>query len=249
MDIEKNENLDVSVILPFYKKYNDFVRVLPRNAAYFSRPGIEVLIVMDESSEEKQVLAYIKQYPRINWVVIVNDKDHEWRNPSKTLNVGIKHASKKYILIVSPESEMRTDIIRQFTRQIENNRSYCIGLVHFLDYSETRFFINGPPYGSIMASRDNLVKIGGYDESFDKWGGEDDNLRSRLKMLGVRETLLLEAHLIHREENRAKRTPIKLGHPLFRRVFYPISWLANNGHFGSDFKRIAYHYNRQGVEP
>jgi GT2 family glycosyltransferase len=247
--IEKSENLDVSVILPFYKKYNDFVRVLPLNAAYFSRSGVEVLIVMDESSEEEQVLAYIEQYPQINWVVIVNDNDHEWRNPAKTLNVGIKHAAKKYILIISPESEMKTDIIRQFTRQIENNRSYCIGLVHFLDYCETRFFIDGPPYGSIMVSRDNLVKIGGYDESFDKWGGEDDNLRSRLNMIGVRETLLPEAHIIHREEKSVKRTPIKRGHPLFNRVFFPISQLANNGHFGSDFKRIAYHYTGQGVGP
>lgn len=248
VSIEKNENLDVSVILPFYKKYNDFVRVLPLNAAYFSRPGVEVLIVMDESSEEEQVLAYIKQYPQINWVVIVNDNDHEWRNPSKTLNVGIKHASKKCILIISPESEMVTDIMLQFTGQIENNRNYCIGLVHFLDYSETRFFIDGPPYGSIMVSRDNLIKIGGYDESFDKWGGEDDNLRSRLNMIGVGETLLPDAHIIHREEKREKRTPIQRGHPLFNKVFYPISWLANGGHFGDDFKRIAYHYTGQGVE-
>jgi hypothetical protein len=234
------DNFDVSVVLPFYKKYADFTRVLPLNARYFSRPGVEVIIVMDEPGEEEKVLAFIKQYPQIDWVVIVNDAPHEWRNPTKALNVGIKHASKKYILVVSPESEMATDIMAQFRAKISGNRNFCIGLVHFSDYSQSRFFMDGLPYGSLMVSRDNLFKIGGYDEYFSKWGGDDDNLRTRLTMCGVTQTLVPEAHILHREEKKVKRTPVERGTPLYQKIFHPPGWLANNGSFGNDFNRIAY---------
>jgi hypothetical protein len=245
-------NFDVSVILPFYKKYHDFVKVLPANAKYFSRPGVEVILVMDEPTEEQEVLNLIRHYPHIHWLVIVNDKEHAWRNPTKALNVGIKHASKKYTLVISPESEMATDIMYQFRSAIQGNQDYCIGQFHFKVYGTSRCYIVGLPYGSIMVSRDNLVKIGGYDESFSKWGGDDDNLRSRLKLLGVRETLIPWAHVIHWEKKRLKRPPrlsASRRDPLVDKIFRPSHWLANNGVFGNDFNRIAYDYRKPDKKP
>lgn len=40
------QNFDVSVVIPFYKKLKAFKRVFPRNRKYFERNGIEVIIVM-----------------------------------------------------------------------------------------------------------------------------------------------------------------------------------------------------------
>jgi len=241
------DNYDVTVIMPFYKKYHHFVRVFPAHAGYFTRPGIEVIIVMDEPGEEEKVLDFIRQYTQVNWIIIVNDNPHEWRNPSKALNVGIKHASKKYILVVSPESEMVTDVLTQFKNNIQGNLNFCIGQVHFMVYGDTRFFMAGLPYGSIMVSRENLIKIGGYDESFSKWGADDDNLRVRLKMIGARETFLPEAHIFHWEEKKVKRyhkKPNAQQDPIMFKLFNPGHWLANNGVFGNDFNRIAYDYRK-----
>lgn len=243
-------DFDISVILPFYKKYKDFVRVLPRNARYLSRTGVEVIIVMDESSEEEKLLNLIRQYPEICWKVIVNDNLHEWRNPSRVLNVGIQCACKSYVLVISPESEMATDIMLQFRMKLNGSGNFCIGQVHFLEHHEKRFFLKGVPYGSIMVIRENLIKIGGYDESLDRWGGDDDNLRIRLKMSGVIETFVPEAHVLHREDKEdeksrpSRKSPIP-GTPLFQRIYHPCHWLANEGDFGHDFDRVAFDYSKR----
>ncbi len=246
-DTMEYDNYDITVIIPFYKKYHDFVKVFPSHARYFARPGIEVIIVMDEPGEEERVLNFIRRYPQVNWVIIINDTPHEWRNPTKALNVGIKHASKTYILVVSPESEMATDVMNQFKKKIDGNHNFCIGQCHSMVYGDSRFFMTGLPYGSILVSRENLIKIGGYDETLSAWGGDDDNLRYRLKMIGVREIFLPEAHIFHWEDKKSHRFT-KLANfksnSFTARIFNPPHWLANNGVFGNDFKRIAYDYRK-----
>src|ERR1043165_7633290 len=88
-------NFEVSVLLPFYKKYDEFRSALQTNAPYFERNGIEVIILMDSPQQEEELVALLKQYPFINWKVLINRQPHPWRNPVKVLNVGIKQASKK----------------------------------------------------------------------------------------------------------------------------------------------------------
>lgn len=80
------KNFNLSVIIPFYKKMEEFRRVFPINRKYFERNGIEVVIVLDTPDEREELLSYIMQFPFINWRVIMNDKPHDWRNPAKPLN-------------------------------------------------------------------------------------------------------------------------------------------------------------------
>src|SRR5579872_69591 len=91
------EYLDISVVMCWYKKFNDFKRVFPKNEQYFRRNGIEIIVVMDEDSEEDDLKGFLDTYPLINWKVIINRRPHEWRNPCKTLNVGIRNTSNRYI--------------------------------------------------------------------------------------------------------------------------------------------------------
>lgn len=79
-------NFDLSIIMSFYKRYEEFARVLPHNVPYFQRNGIEVIIAMDEPSEKEKLIALIKQYPFINWKVIVNDKEYSPCNHAPVLN-------------------------------------------------------------------------------------------------------------------------------------------------------------------
>lgn len=118
------KNFNLSVIIPFYKKMEEFRRVFPINRKYFERNGIEVVIVLDTPDEREELLSYIMQFPFINWRVIMNDKPHDWRNPAKPLNVGIRHATKKYIMICSPESEMLTDVIYILRKSFEDYSNY-----------------------------------------------------------------------------------------------------------------------------
>lgn len=156
------QNFEVSVVMPFYKKLEAFKRVFPQNRKYFERNGIEVIIVLDCTDEKDELIAYIQDYPFINWKVLYNDKAHEWRNPSKPINVGIQFATKKYIMVCSPESEFYTDAILYLRTGLQNYPNhYAIGNVCFVGNSEEindstirnhRFL----PFGSIMVEKSHL---------------------------------------------------------------------------------------------
>jgi len=246
-----SQNFDVSIILPFYKKYNDFKRILPINAKYFQRNGIEVIIVMDEPSEKKKVIGLIKKHPFINWRILCNEKDHNWRNPSKAINVGLKNAKKKYVLVMSPESEFYNDVIFKLRYKFEfYNNHFLVGRVVFSEFNETIDETSLENkivyyYGSIMARREDFQKVKGYNEILDEWGGDDDNLRARMEMAGLRKLKIDDAILIHRDCNssnnkrneRMKYIPIKKK----REILYPQQSIVNSS-WGQDFSNTIYDY-------
>ena len=247
------KNFNLSVIIPFYKKMEEFRRVFPINRKYFERNGIEVVIVLDTPDEREELLSYIMQFPFINWRVIMNDKPHDWRNPAKPLNVGIRHATKKYIMICSPESEMLTDVIYILRKSFEdysNYPHYAIGRVCFADEEQVTYktydFYRSIPFGSIMLERKHAEQIHGYDEMLFKWGGDDNNIRSRLDMIGVKELYLSEAMMIHRDFNN-EEGKIRRGSPfsdtpnhVLRHFFFPGKAVANDENWGEDFDMVIY---------
>jgi glycosyltransferase involved in cell wall biosynthesis len=243
---------DVSIVMSFYKKLNDFKCVLPKNAKYFQRNGIEVIIVLDEPSEEEVLLKFIEQYPFINFKVIINRKAHAWRNHCKVLNVGIKAASFNYILVLDPEVELVTDVIYRlrYTLHFYPN-TFTTGVVAFIDYKDTIEKLEGYnwiPYGSIMAKKSDLLAIKGYDESFQDWGGEDDQVRKRLELAGIRKMEVLDAKTVHREDNsdghkeRSTRTS-KMSIKLLKHILYPKKIVLNDDHWGKDFDEIVWSWD------
>jgi hypothetical protein len=248
-------NFDVSVILPFFKKMSVFQRTLAVNCRFLQRNGIEVIIVMDEPTEKEAVIATVKKFPLINWRVIVNEADHEWRNPAKVINVGIRHASKTHIMVMGPDSEMATDIIYQLRMMADlHPQSFFTGSVAFVDYSYDHgnaIADNDKPeclyYGSIFTRREYLIAVGGYDEEYDNWGGEDDNVRARLQLYGLKKIKAPNCLLLHRELRGELETTRKTKHTRryglqqLERSFYPNSAVANVGrNWGTDFNKIIY---------
>jgi len=239
-------NFNVSVVMPFYKKLDAFKKVFPKNQKYFERNGIEIVIVLDCLDERNELLEYIMNYPFINWKLIFNNKRHDWRNPAKPINVGIKNATKKYIMVCSPESEFYSDAILQFCQiLVDYPDHYAVGTVCFSEFDEKITeanisdynFIN---YGSIMANKSYFHAIKGYDEALNKWGGDDDNIRARLDLLGVEMLLMPEVRLIHREQNCKKgnerrNTPFEI----IEHLLYPKSTIVNEV-WGDDFDNIIY---------
>lgn len=245
------QNFDVSVVIPFYKKLKAFKRVFPRNRKYFERNGIEVIIVMDCPEEKEELLTYIQGFPFINWKVIYNDKPHDWRNPTKPINVGIKFATKKYIMVCSPESEFYTDAILQLRTGLENYQGhYAIGTVCFaddyvkIDNNTIKFYLF-IPYGSIMVEKSFLYQLKGYDESLNRWGGDDDNIRARLELSGIEELFMPEVKLVHRD-NRKKgndRRKPRLGVEAGEYLRYPKRVILNSSSWGEDFNKVIYDWS------
>ena len=245
-------NFDLSIIMPFFHKMAQFRKIFPINHKYFERNGIEVILVLDTPDEKDELLSFIIQYPFVNWKIIMNDKPHPWRNPSKPLNVGIRAATKKYIMVCSPESEMLTDVPYILRKTFEDYSQYphfAIGRVYFADDEQVSIEeLNTKttyPYGSIMFEKQSVELIHGYDENLIKWGGDDTNLRIRLEMDGVNELYISDAIMVHRDiDIVSKKRRISLydtaSNDMYRNLIYPRTAVANDINWGRDFNNVLY---------
>jgi hypothetical protein len=205
---------ELSIILPFFKKLTEFGKVLPHNVPYFANPVVEVIVVLDDWSDELELLALLGKYPRVRWRVIVNDKAHPWRPPCKAINVGLRHAaSQSHVLVCSPESAFIGDVPAQLQVIMQKSPSaIALGRVGFATFNDVDsaptlehcYYQKTPSallhrsfYGSVCGPKAAFEAVGGYDESFTDWGGDDDNLRVRLEMAGFALLWCPSVRLLH----------------------------------------------------
>lgn len=214
----------ISYILPSYKKFALFVQSIRHNHAYF-QPSAEVVIVLDEPSEEKAYLHWIEGYGRhvLRPRLIVNDIPHEWRPPCRAINVGIRHSLGKYCAVLSPETVLKLPQSDFLTQQIASSeaslkRFYMTGVLSDILASElSPETICDPPnrhymrqFGFVLFNRTQAIEIGGYDERRMSYGQDDDDIRNRLKRSGathinlpsVRALHVMHAAEVKRDKNR-----------------------------------------------
>lgn len=249
----------LSVILPWYRKAAEFRRVLPMNAPAWRRPDLEVVLVLDEPSEEAEVLELLAGQPGIRWKVLVNDTPHPWRPPSRAINVGIRQSAGRFILVASPESAYLSDVPAQVLGILEAvPEAVLVGRVGFVTLQE----LDGSPdlgalfqarapsltsaqtyYGSIALARAAAAGIGGYDESFASWGGDDDNFRVRLELAGHPLLSCPDLHLLHvsLEDRTAPRHPQFSYDPELRRqrASPAAARIGDGDTWGRAFGRVA----------
>jgi glycosyltransferase involved in cell wall biosynthesis len=257
---------ELSIILPYYRKIEELRLVLPLNLPHLQRADHEVILVLDEPSEEQAVLELLAQAPGVRWRVIVNDRPHAWRSPSVSINVGLRHALGTFILVVSPES-IFVDDVSAYAIDILKAFPGCVALgnVAFVDY-EPSAGLSLPEqivevvenqktqrtlYGSIAARRADFLAFGGYDETISEWGGDDDNIRIRLEMAGCRLLACPELGLVHLTLGR--RTPRQReageGNDRMRAILSPQTAVANpNVDWGREFGRIALDWRDEEIE-
>jgi len=250
----------LSVVLPFYRKLLEFRRVLAHNARWFARDGLEVVVAMDEPADERDLVELARSHPDIRWKIVVNDVPHPWRPPCRAINVGLRHASGRYVFVASPESAyagdapgIALDAVKDFPGGI------AIGRVEFASFRdlpwgrsvEQHFAGIAAPsptivsyYGSICARRAAFEEIRGYDEALAGWGGDDDNVRIRLEMAGGTLLACDRVRLLHLEfddrrgGHNARHDPDPAA--TFAKLA-PRTAAANLGRdWGVEFARVAY---------
>lgn len=178
---------------------------------------------------------------------------HEWRNPSKALNVGVKASNRKYVFIASPETEFLTDLIYQLRYILHYYpESFAFGQISFLDFVITPALNDIHkyellPYGSLMVEKKHLEEICGYSEDITDWGGDDNNIRARLELLGIKKMFVSQAIAIHREENsdghrtRYKRNS-KMPVNVYKEIYFPQKTVVNKYSWGTDFNEMVYNW-------
>lgn len=209
--------IDVSVIMPYWKKLTDFQQVLPYNFSYLNVDNVEIVLVLDEPTEADDVLSFIDNngYSGAKWKIIKNLVDHAWRPPSKAINVGIKHAVGTNILILSPETIMVSNLPAFYgAMRTSYSDETIVGRFAHCTYTDLSTTYGGSPiaacngfyeshaslplyYGSTFVLRSKAEEVHGFDESLTKWGGADDNFRIRLRMTGIAEVQTNLHYVLH----------------------------------------------------
>jgi len=173
--------------------------------------------------------------------------------PSKALNVGIKHANRKYVFVASPETEFLTDSIYQLRYLLHYHpKSYAVGQVCFLSFDQTPSLAHIHkyellPYGSIMVEKKYLEEVTGYSEKLTTWGGDDNNMRARLELLGLKKMFVSQAIAVHREENadghksRYKRNA-EMPVDAYKEIYYPQELAVNKSSWGTEFNEVSYRW-------
>jgi hypothetical protein len=255
----------LSIILPYYKRIAAFAGALAVNSACFtSRPDLEleVVLVLDEPTEEEAVLRLVGAHAEIGWRVLINRRDHPWRNPSRAINVGLRHARGEMALVMSPESLLVTDVPDILSRRVaEADGCFAIGRVCFaprqavLEKGLRRAYEEGEPkrfYGSMCAPLAALTQIRGYDEANGAWGGDDDNVRLRLMMSGLSMKYAPWARAVHPMEAGELVPRLKgLGRDQeeLRAAMRPRDAVANHADWGRDFDEIIYESAARPARP
>jgi hypothetical protein len=196
----------VSVVMPFFHKWDQLKFSLKYNMVYFKEHNVELVLVVDHPCSDDQLDGIVQSLSGINYKILVNPQDHKWRNPGITINAGIKSASGEFIIVMSPESIFKNDGISIL---VENctERSFSIGIIDFMHYDEfikgeidkgSQPNIIGVPFGSICFRKSDILKVGGYTESYKQWGGDDCNVRLKLTKSGIKKKET-NAYLVHLE--------------------------------------------------
>jgi hypothetical protein len=204
----------LSVVMPFYRKLAEFERVAAHNAPFWARPGIEVVIALDEPSEEEGLRRLLDRFAQVRWKLLVNDRPHEWRPPCRAINVGVRHSTGRFVFVHSPESAYVGDAPAvALHAAMAGERHVAIGRVGFARFDaldaaggrvEAVFAQQVPEalylrtfYGSLCCARAAFDAVGGYDERCDVWGGDDDDFRVRLEMAGWQLQACAALKLLH----------------------------------------------------
>lgn len=217
--MNKIDKYDVSIVIPYYKKFDELRYALEYNYKQFEMMN-EVIIIIDEYIENLDNFAYLKNY-NINFKFYMNDITHEWRNPAVVINKGIKEAISKKIIILSPETIILENSLINLINNCDDT-SFSVGIILFMSnnfyntsYNYTLFdiFIRNPirttdiigpvTWGSICCTKENFEKINYYTEkySLNGWGGEDDNVRNKLENNKINKKIVLTSKFIHLESS------------------------------------------------
>jgi hypothetical protein len=179
-------------------------------------------LIIDESVEKENLnrFLYILNY-NINFIIYVNSENHDWRNPAIVINFGIKQSTSTKCIIMSPESIFLNNAIEELINNTNEN-TFCVGQIIFMTYKnfesynklhlsklyykntiKSQHYIGPVYFGSICCTKENLMKINLYNETFNEkgWGGEDDDIRTRL----IKNNVLMKENnkvcLIHLESD------------------------------------------------
>jgi len=217
-----------SIILPYYNRPELRSTLLSFVQHYSSRKDYEVIIVEDVKNflNERCHSELMKIFGDFRYKIDirVHMDSLESFNPSKKYNHGFKWSKGEYIILSSPEVFHRSNVLQGFDELFsEKPDRYYVCSCLASEYSNPIFeeykdHYSGKPTSwyqhSLMRnkmfhfcsgiSRENFIKVGGFDERYCKGiGFDDESFIRRVGARGIKSVPVDELVTIHIEHDRS----------------------------------------------
>jgi hypothetical protein len=109
-------------------------------------------------------------------VSVVRVNDDPGFCASRARNLGARKTTASWLAFIDADVKVAPEWTRWMAGHLRAGHYYRAGRVDGERVEDT--------WGTVLCSRQGFAKIGGYDEVFRGWGGEDDDLYARLRMAG-----------------------------------------------------------------
>lgn len=181
----------VSILTAVKDREEDLVASL---ASWSQIKGLRQIVIVDWSSENPIQIAIDSLEKKCQDLIeIIRVEGQQYWQISKALNVGLKKVKSEYVLKLDADHSVCPDIV------LKNQP----GRYHFHAGDWRRG--EGHSNGSILTSRESLIRLKGWDERIDTYGWDDDDLYERLSLTGLSRRGFLRGSVKHREHSEALR--------------------------------------------
>lgn len=251
-------DFDLSIIMTFQKSSQEFKHVFSSKINYYERNGIEIIIIIDASVDQKEILNYICDYPFIQWkLIIFNQKVENYWSVEKALNIGIRNATKQYILIVDSNLEFCTDVIYELRENLDfYPEHYAISSFLLWDnnlkineYTMKKYSSEQICYSCIMGKKEYFERIGGYNENYTYENVEYNYIQKRFELIGIKKLFFPDSVVISHAPimagtppSKTKRTHIPL--EILSKILLPTTANVNGDKWGHSLNRIIYDWKK-----
>ena len=153
----------VSIIFPVKNRLAHVKECLP---TFLNQTYKDIEIICVDYNCPQNTGGWVKSaYPQIK-VFKAKVRQNEW-NLCASRNIGIKEAGGEIVAIFDADTLMEPGFIEDCVQRLTNNNFICgypIGKLH----------------GCCVISKENIYKVGGYNEFLKGWGFDDQDLINRL---------------------------------------------------------------------
>jgi|WetSurMetagenome_2_1015567.scaffolds.fasta_scaffold00103_21 glycosyltransferase involved in cell wall biosynthesis len=213
--------MKISIVIAYYNRRDQFLKTLESILAW----GKPEIIVVDDASTER-----IDDIKEIN-LIRIEPKDKWWLNPCIPYNIGFSKATGDVIIIQNPEC-IHVGNILKYAGKLKSGRVFSFGAYsldynleyEIYDYLYLKKLILSEPQRCQVAhhgwynhsvyrpealhfcnaiTRQDLKKIGGFDEQYAYGVGHDDNdMVMRIKKEGIDLKIVDNPFVIHQKHKR-----------------------------------------------
>lgn len=155
------------------------------------------IIVVDYGCPQKSGQWVKENYPTVN---VVNVEDDPGFCVARARNIGAQHSTSQWLCFIDADIKVSKGWVDWMHRILDPRFFYRASKKDGTRDKET--------WGTCVCERKAFEFIEGYDEVFNGWGGEDDDLYARLELIG-----LAEFHYPHQYVSA-------ISHPETERVLY-----------------------------